>query len=92
MRWLVVVALASCHSGRGEATTTVEAYQRLVTKACACTDVVCANTTSWEWLQVGGTAPKHYSEATETWLLELGMHFEQCQRRARGDSHEIVEY
>jgi len=90
MRWLVIFAIASCHSGRDEATTTIEAYQRLVTKACRCKDVACANTTSWEWLQTA--APQHYSEAAETWLLQLGMHFDQCQRRARGEPYEIVEY
>jgi hypothetical protein len=90
MRWLVIFAIASCHAGRDDATTTIEAYQRLVTKACGCKDVACASSTDWEW--VGAPAPKHASEATETWLLQLRLHFDQCLRRARGEPYEIVEY
>jgi hypothetical protein len=84
VRWLIIVALASCHAGRDGASSSIEAYQHLVAKACSCRDAACASSTSWEWPTEG--SHEHGSEAAETWRLELAREFDHCLRRARGES------
>ena len=92
MRAVVAVALVlGCHPDRAKAT--LDAYQRIVTEACKCRDAACADEADRAWVALGayGEHPQ-LSDAQKTWLLQLGLYFEQGRQRARGESVEQVDY
>jgi hypothetical protein len=92
VRAVVAAALlVACHSDRAK--ETLDAYQRVVKEACRCQDAACADAADRAWLSIGasGDHPR-LSDGQKTWLLQLGLYFEQCRQRARGESVEQVDY
>jgi hypothetical protein len=91
VRAVVAIALLiACHSDRAK--TTLDAYDRVVTEACRCRDAACAETADRAWLAIGASGDHpQLSDAQKSWLLQLGLYFEQCRQRARGESVETVD-
>lgn len=92
MRAAVVAALVvACHGDRAK--ETLDAYNRVVTEACKCRDAACAEAADHAWLSIGASGDHpHLSDAQKSWLLQLGLYFEQCRQRARGESVEQMDY
>ena len=92
MRAAIAAALLiACHSNRAK--ETLEAYQRVVKEACRCQDAACADAAERAWLSIGasGDHPR-LNDTQKSTLLQLGLYFEQCRQRARGESVEQVDY
>jgi len=92
---LALIVVASCHRGRDEARTALDAYNRLTTQMCRCRDHTCAAATEHAWLETGVAATRggaRYSDGDQRWLVHLGLHLDQCRRRADGEAVEMVEY
>jgi hypothetical protein len=91
VRAVVVAALlVACHDRAKE---TLDAYNRVVREACKCRDAACADAADRAWLAIGASGEHpHLSDAQKSSLLQLGLYFEQCRQRARGESVEQVDY
>jgi len=88
---VVAALLVACHGDRAK--TTLEAYQRVVKEACRCPDAACIDAADRAWLSIGASGDRPaLSDAQKSALLQLGLYFEQCRQRARGESVEQVDY
>lgn len=92
---LLVLAIALTACGRSAALRALDDYDRIVTATCNCTTASCANAQEHAWLKTGIAADRAGARFTgdeNSHLFILGLYFDQCYRRARGEPVEMVDY